>query len=50
MVPGDQLIIEVTLLRRKQNVGVFNAEITVDNELVASAEIMCTFQEFPDEK
>ena len=50
VVPGDQLVIEVTLLRRKQNVGVFNAEITVDNELVASAEIMCTFQEFPDEE
>jgi 3-hydroxyacyl-[acyl-carrier-protein] dehydratase len=45
VVPGDQLILEVTLLKQKRNIWKFNAEASVDGKVVASAELMCAQQE-----
>lgn len=42
VVPGDQLVFEVELLKRKREIWVFAAQAKVDGGLVASAEIMCT--------
>ena len=42
VVPGDQLVFEVELLKRRREIWVFTAEAKVDGKMVASAEIMCT--------
>jgi 3-hydroxyacyl-[acyl-carrier-protein] dehydratase len=42
VVPGDQLVFEVEVLKRKREIWVFAAEVKVDGAMVASAEIMCT--------
>jgi 3-hydroxyacyl-[acyl-carrier-protein] dehydratase len=42
VVPGDQLIFDVEVLKHKREIWVFAAEARVDQKLVASAEIMCT--------
>lgn len=40
--PGDQIILRAELLRSKRGIWVFDCTATVDGNLVASAEIMCT--------
>ncbi len=42
--PGDQLILEVTLLRAKSGIYKFAARATVDGQLAAEAELMCTMR------
>lgn len=42
IVPGDQLRIEVRVLRARRGIWSFSAQATVEGELVCSAEIMCT--------
>ncbi len=42
VVPGDQLIIKVTLLRSMRGLYKFSAKAEVDKQLVAEAELMCT--------
>ena len=42
VVPGDQLVFEVEVLKHKREIWVFAAEAKVDGGIVASAEIMCT--------
>ena len=44
VVPGDQLILEVELLKHKRSIWKFNAVAKVDGAIVASAEIMCAEQ------
>lgn len=39
--PGDQLILHAEMVRRLRDIGKFKAEALVDDEVVASAEIMC---------
>ena len=41
VIPGDQLILEVSLHRIKRGIGVFSGEAKVAGKLVASAELMC---------
>src|ERR1700758_3779465 len=41
VVPGDQLRIEMTVLRRKGSVAKMAGRATVDGLLVAEAEVMC---------
>lgn len=41
VVPGDQLVMKVELLKRKGIMWVFNAEAYVDDKLAVSAELMC---------
>jgi 3-hydroxyacyl-[acyl-carrier-protein] dehydratase len=40
--PGDQLHLEVVLLKRRREIWVFDCVAKVDGKAVASAEIMCT--------
>lgn len=44
--PGDQLLLHVQFLRQRSGFGLFNATAKVDDELAASAELMCVFKEF----
>jgi beta-hydroxyacyl-ACP dehydratase FabZ len=41
VVPGDQLRIEMTLLKRKVSVAKMSGRATVDGVVVAEAEVMC---------
>jgi 3-hydroxymyristoyl/3-hydroxydecanoyl-(acyl carrier protein) dehydratase len=41
VVPGDQLRLEMTLLKRKSTVAKMAGRATVDGVLVAEAEMMC---------
>ncbi len=43
--PGDQLILEASIIRRKGIMWVFDTKATVDGKLVASAELMCAAKE-----
>jgi len=43
--PGDQLVLEAELLKRKGIMWVFNTTAKVDGKLVASAELMCAAKE-----
>jgi 3-hydroxyacyl-[acyl-carrier-protein] dehydratase len=43
--PGDQLLLHVQFLRQRSGFGLFSATAKVDDELAASAELMCVFKE-----
>ena len=43
--PGDQLLLDVKLIKHKRGYGVFNATASVNNEVAATAELMCVFKE-----
>lgn len=43
--PGDQLILEAEIVKKKGIMWVFNTKATVDGELVASAELICAAKE-----
>ncbi|MBE9542864.1 MAG: 3-hydroxyacyl-ACP dehydratase FabZ [Proteobacteria bacterium] len=45
VVPGDQLIIESKILRMRTKVAKMAGTATVDNQLVAEAELMASFGE-----
>ena len=45
VVPGDQLILDVRLLKTKRGIWVFSGEATVDGKVVCSAELMSTKRE-----
>ncbi|MEN8719069.1 MAG: 3-hydroxyacyl-ACP dehydratase FabZ [Oceanococcaceae bacterium] len=45
VVPGDQLIFDCTLVKRKREIWKFAAEARVDGELVAAADMMCASQQ-----
>ena len=42
VVPGDQVRLEVEVLKHRRDIWVFAAEAKVDDRMAASAEIMCT--------
>ena len=44
VVPGDQLRLEVEILKEKRGIWKFNGVAKVDGKVVASAEIMCAEQ------
>ncbi len=43
--PGDKLILKANLLRARRGIWVFACETSVDGNIVATAEIMCTEQD-----
>ena len=45
VVPGDQLLLQTELVKRRRDIWVFNAKATVDGKIAATAEIMCTARE-----
>ena len=44
VVPGDQMILEVDVIKEKRGIWKFNAVAKVDDKIVASAELMCAEQ------
>ena len=46
VIPGDQLHLEVSLLKRRRGVWAFKGIATVEGDLCASTEIMCTAQDY----
>jgi 3-hydroxyacyl-[acyl-carrier-protein] dehydratase len=44
--PGDQLLLQARLIKRKREIWVFSTEAAVDGKTVATAEIMCTQRGF----
>lgn len=46
--PGDQLKLEVTLVKHKRNLWKFHGRATVDGKLVVSADIACVEQDMPE--
>jgi len=45
VVPGDQLILNVTLKRNMRGIGMYSCKASVDDEVVAEAELMCSAQD-----
>jgi len=45
VTPGDQLILNVSLVRQVRGIGKFAAHATVDGNVVTEAELMCTIKE-----
>ncbi|WP_290650215.1 3-hydroxyacyl-ACP dehydratase FabZ [Aquisalimonas sp.] len=43
--PGDQLHLEVSLLRVRRGIWVFAGKATVNGEVAAEAEVMCTMRD-----
>lgn len=44
VVPGDQMILEVDVIKEKRGIWKFDAVAKVDGKVVASAELMCAEQ------
>jgi len=44
VLPGDQMILEVDVLKEKRGIWKFNAVARVNDKVVASAELMCAEQ------
>tara|TARA_Y100001935_G_C17250288_1_gene480602 strand:- start:457 stop:885 length:429 start_codon:yes stop_codon:yes gene_type:complete len=42
VVPGDQVHLDVRVLKRKRGIWTFDGQATVEDSLCASAQIMCT--------
>ena len=47
VIPGDQLKLKVEMKKSKQGFAVFDVLATVEDEIAASAELMCGFKELP---
>lgn len=45
VLPGDQLILEVEIVKEKRGIWKFKAEALVEGKVVASADLMCAEQE-----
>ena len=48
VVPGDQLRMELIMLKRKASVAKMSGRATVDGVLVAEAEVMCKLADKPE--
>jgi 3-hydroxyacyl-[acyl-carrier-protein] dehydratase len=46
--PGDQIRLEVKLVKHKRNLWKFYGKATVDGDEIVSADIMCVNQEIPE--
>ena len=47
VVPGDQLIIKIDIVRKMRGIWKYTARAEVDNALVAEAELMATLRDKP---
>jgi len=45
--PGDQLRLEVELVREMRGIGKFNARALVDGQVAAEAELLCAYRQIP---
>jgi 3-hydroxyacyl-[acyl-carrier-protein] dehydratase len=45
VIPGDQLILKVKLVRNMRGIGMYQCEALVNDTVVANAEMMCSAQD-----
>lgn len=45
VVPGDQLILNISLKRNMRGIGMYKCQALVEGEVVAEAEMMCSAQD-----
>lgn len=45
VLPGDQLVLDISLKRNMRGIGMYQCKALVDGEIVAEAEMMCSAQE-----
>ena len=45
VVPGDQLVLNISLKRNMRGIGMYKCQALVDGEVVAEAEMMCSAQD-----
>jgi len=45
VVPGDQLILKISLKRNMRGIGMYQCQALVEGEVVAEAEMMCSAQD-----
>ena len=45
VLPGDQLLLDISLKRNMRGIGMYQCQALVDGEVVAAAEMMCSAQE-----
>jgi len=45
VLPGDQLILNISLKRNMRGIGMYKCQALVDGEVVAEAEMMCSAQD-----
>ena len=45
VVPGDQLLLNISLKRNMRGIGMYQCQALVDGEVVAEAEMMCSAQD-----
>ena len=45
VTPGDQLILEVSIVTTKRGIWMYAAQAKVDGQIAAEAELMCTLQD-----
>jgi 3-hydroxyacyl-[acyl-carrier-protein] dehydratase len=45
VVPGDQMILDVTMTRAMRGIALFDAVATVGQDVAAEAQLMCTLKE-----
>ena len=50
VLPGDQLVLNVTLDRQLRGIYKFSAYATVDEQVVAEAQLMCTIKKTTESK
>ena len=48
VVPGDQLVMEVEIIRAARGIWKYSARATVDGQLAVEAELMCTMRSAAD--
>ena len=45
VVPGDQLVLKISLKRNMRGIGMYQCEARIDGDVVAEAEMMCSAQD-----
>ncbi len=45
VLPGDQLVLNISMKRSMRGIGIYQCEAVVDGAVVAEAEIMCSVQD-----
>ena len=45
VVPGDQLVLNISLKRNMRGIGMYQCEARIDGKVVAEAEMMCSAQD-----
>jgi len=45
VVPGDQLVLNISLKRNMRGIGMYQCEARINGEVVAEAEMMCSAQD-----